>query len=1025
MPADPLCQLTGNCFIRTFPALLVIQFIHLQFLPVMQFSNLIEVLKERSISFSTGITFIEGSHQEEFLSYQELYQAALRVLSVLQDNGIQPGDELVFQIEHNKTFVIVFWACIAGGIIPVPLTIGQNEEHKQKLFNVWAVLNKPRLIIAASNLLKLEAYARQKAAEGIFSEMAKTVIDETTILLANGTGTIAAVQEDDIAFIQFSSGSTGRPKGVMLTHRNLIANMDAISRAAAYSSLDSTISWMPLTHDMGLIGFHLNPMFSGMNQYLMPTSLFIRMPAIWMDKVSQHKITILSSPNFGYKYFSKHVRIGDHAHWNLAHVRIIYNGAEPISMKLCQEFLAMLASCQLKTTAMCPVYGLAEASLAVSISGLEDDVIPVYLDRNKINLFDKISVQQSGNNFVAFVNVGRPVPYCAVRITDDNNYPVDSEIIGYIQIKGVNVTAGYYNNEDETNRIRVEDGWLKTGDLGFMKDGCLYITGREKDIIFVNGQNYYPHDIERIAEEINGIELNKIAVAGFFNDHTQQEETIAFVFHRGNPETFIPLARELFSFLNQKAGLPIDRIIPVKDIPRTTSGKLQRFKLLERFRNGDFDEIIKKMELLIRETASAVLPGQEPQNEYEEKILAIWQSVLQKNVLAMDDKFFEAGGNSLKAAEMLMLLTKEFQVSLPPETLYEKQTIRELANEIVSSTASAYHPLPVIPEKDHYPVSALQRRLYYFWEVNKQSVAYNIPVALRLTGILDHNRLEAGIQQLIRQHDTLRMSFHLETEPVFSVQEYRPFRLPFQECSAGELNKQLQQLVQPFDLTNGPLFQIQLLRTAEQEYVLFVDFHHIISDGLSVYHFIGELMSLYAGLSLPAATKQYKEYVAWEKENLVSEKMKAQQEYWNLSLQGELPVLEMPLDLQRPAVFDTAGEKPVFTLDPAVAEQLRTLAKANHCTLHVLMFTLYNVLLAKYTSQEDIIVGIPVAGRQHPDLLSMQGMFVNNLPVRNIIKGDEPFTHLLATVKKKIAEAFQNQEYPFEQMVSLVSEKET
>ncbi len=987
----------------------------------MGYSSLIEILKERKNLADSGITFIGGSNHEDFLSYQELYHLAIKALSFLQIIGIKPKDELVFQIEDNKSFIIVFWACILGGVIPVPLSFGHNDDHRRKLFNVWPVLNNPYIIISQNNFNELRNFAEQKGLEDLYYKIGNRIVEEIGPLLSSDEGKIFDVAANDIAFIQFSSGSTGDPKGVILTHKNLITNMGAISKASGYSTLDSMMSWMPLTHDMGLIGFHMNPLFCGMNQYLIPTQLFIRKPALWLGKASEHKASILCSPNFGYKYFVKHCNASETHNWDLSHVRIIYNGAEPISQNLCSEFLNSLAKYGLKSSSMCPVYGLAEASLAVSISGLDDEVISVSLDRNKLNIGDEVRISEEDS--VSFVNVGKSIPHCSIAITDDDDTLVSDKIIGHVQIKGNNVTSGYYNNERETKNVFSGSGWLRTGDLGFTKDGSLYITGRAKDIIFINGQNYYPHDIERIAEEIDGVELNKIAVAGFFNDQTQKDEVIAFVLHRADLEKFVPIMKSLESVVNVKMRITIDRVIPVKDIPRTTSGKLQRFKLLEQYKSGNFKEIESGLSKVVEESEVDTNFVTKPENQTEQKLLEIWKKILKSNTIGVTHKFFEIGGNSLKAAEIGMMLLKEFQVELPLEILYEKQTIRELADEIKSLRKLEYSPLPLIQKANYYPLASSQKRLYYFWELNKSSTAYNIPTTFRITGEIRIKRLEYCIKEIIRRHDSLRMSFHMRSQPKFKIHECIDFTLNCVKCNPSELDEELKFLVQPFDLAKEPLFRIKLLKPGSDEYILFADFHHIISDGISIYNFVDELLSLYNGKDLPELSAQYKDFVYWEKDYLQTEKVKYQEEFWLKKLEGELPVLKIPLDFQRPMIFSNEGEKIEFELGKEITAQLRRIAKVEKCTLHVLLFAASNILISKYTGQEEIIVGIPVAARRHPDIQKLHGMFVNNLAIRSIIKGDEIFTKFLEEEKRNVAESLDNQDYPFEKLVQKVGGK--
>lgn len=968
---------------------------------MLPYNSIAEVLVKRSVLDDIGITFIKTNDQDEFLSYKELYQAAGNMLAFLQKAGMRPKDELVFQLEDNQTFIISFWACLLGGIIPVPLSLGHNDDHREKLFNVWRILKAPWLLISIQNFDKFSAFAGKAGLEDIYTAMRNRIVDPAPGLSFPGECELFAAGEDDIAFVQFSSGSTGEPKGVVLTNRNLMVNMGAISAAAVYCPGDRMMSWMPLTHDMGLIGFHLNPLFAGIHHYLIPTDLFIRRPALWPTKASEYKASILCSPNFGYEYVLKNCPHWDEYEWNLSHVRIIYNGAEPISARLCNEFLDRFSRYGLKRKAMCPVYGLAEATLAVSMSGLEDEVIATGSDEN---------------TGASYVNVGRPVNDCRVRIVVDEKGADPAGIIGHIQIKGDNVTGGYYNNEAATQESITRDGWLRTGDLGFIKDGSLYITGRAKDILFVNGQNYYPHDIERVAAEMSGIGLNKVAVAGFFNPESQKEEIAAFVLHRSGIDTFIPVAAALRSLINSRVGVEIHRILPVKHIPKTTSGKLQRFKLVEMLRTGALAEADER----IRESGTRPMDKRafaQPANELEQRLTGIWETLLNRTDIGVDENFFEIGGNSLKAAELSMLLWKEFQIEIATPTIYEKQNIKALSGELIASIKQEYIPIPLVGRLEHYPASAAQRGLCYFWDMNRSSIAYNIPVAVKIEGRINRGALENCIRQLISRHDSLRTSFHVLADPIFIVHNSSDFSLEYLRCQKDDLDETLKTLVRPFDLGVPPLFRMYLIEVADEEYVLFMDFHHLISDGVSIYQFLDELFQLYGAGSLPVLQTQFGDYACWQRESLKTERSKAQEAYWLRQLEGELPVLNLPLDLPRPPVFHTAGAKLAFDLDAETTSRLRQLAGSNGVSLHALLFALYGIFLSKYTGQGDIIIGIPVAGRRHPDLQPLQGMFVNNLAVRTAVRGEEPFTSFLKRMNGTIGEALVHQDYPFEDLI--------
>jgi len=325
-------------------------------------------------------------------------------------------------------------------------------------------------------------------------------------------GKVFDAKPEDTAFIQFSSGSTSDPKGVVLTHKNLITTMRAIIDGSNLTSEDRFFSWMPLTHDMGMIGNHLTPVALCSDLTLMDTSVFVRRPLLWLTAASERRSTILCSPNFGYKHFLKVYEAKGIDPIDLTNVRVIFNGAEPISLELCKQFLSSMSPYGLKPNTMFPVYGLAEASLAVSFPIPGEAIKSTNLKRTKLAVGDKVEV--SDEDSMTFVHVGKAVRDCAIRITDIDNNILSDHAVGKIQLKGDNVTKGYYRAEEINRQLITSDGWLETGDLGAFIDGELIITGRIKDIIFVNGLNLYSHDLENILHDHEQLELGKVVATG-------------------------------------------------------------------------------------------------------------------------------------------------------------------------------------------------------------------------------------------------------------------------------------------------------------------------------------------------------------------------------------------------------------------------------------------------------------------------------------------------------------------------------
>ncbi|MFV2059926.1 MAG: non-ribosomal peptide synthetase [Gammaproteobacteria bacterium] len=623
------------------------------------------------------ITHINGSDSETEISYAQLYDRALSVLHQLQSKGLKVGDELIIFTKDNIAFIDIFWACLFGGIIPVPVAVGISDEHRSKLFKIFNKLKNGYFIANNDSIERLTNFAKTHDSTATLNNLNSKTLSIEDIIIDDNKGEIHQPQPDDIAFIQFSSGSTSDPKGVVLTHNNIISNLKAIDIGTVYTKDDISLGWMPLTHDLGLIGFHLNMLACNINQCLIPTDLFSRRPLLWMQKTSSKKATILCSPNFGYKHFLK--ALGDKTLDNvdLSCVRVIYNGAEPISVDLCDEFLTKLASYGLKQNTMFTVYGLAEATLAVAFPVPGEKHRSVYIDRHQCRIADQVAfIDKNHDDALAFAIEGKPVLNCLVKITDDSNTTLNEDTIGEVQIKGPNVTQGYYLNEQANITALTGDGWLNTGDLGFLHEDELIIIGRTKDIIFAHGQNYYPHDIENIALQHDQIELGKIVAYGIRQDKEQRDELIIFILYRKDIESFAVLAREVAKIINEQSGLEADHIIPVKRIPKTTSGKVQRRLLGDEYTNGEFDDIITQMDAL---NAAEHVEIDEDMTSREQELKEMCQSVSSDIILNINDNFFDAGISSLTLAEIHQKIDEKYPEVVDIIDLFEYQTIKELA----------------------------------------------------------------------------------------------------------------------------------------------------------------------------------------------------------------------------------------------------------------------------------------------------------------------------------------------------------
>ena len=641
-------------------------------------------LIESNRGVERALVYLDGEKDERRVSYGELYERALGILFHLQALGARPGDKLILFLNNNEQFLDAWWAAVLGGIVPVPVALGISDEHRHKLLRIARKLGSPYLYTDRKTFERIGQFAASTAEGPVFEAMRGRSFFADTIDDISRSGAVHRAHPGDTAFIQFSSGSTSEPKGVVLTHANILANGRGAGEAAGFNTDDVPLSWMPLTHDMGLIGMHIFMFMHRMNVHLMPTELFIRRPLLWLQHVSRKHATILSSPNFGYRHYLKVLGDRSFEDLDLASVRLIFNGAEPISVDLAEEFLARMQPAGLARTAMLPVYGLAEASLAVSFPPLGRPYRSICLDRHRMGVGEAPPrVEHTSRDAMELMAVGSAIPYCELSLVDDADQPVAPGHVGHILIRGENVTRGYYEDPAANAAAFTADGWLRTGDLGLIDDGDLYITGRAKEIIFVNGQNYFPHDLESIALRAPGLELGKVVVAGVRPRGAQADQLVAFILHRADMAAFLPTAIEVARLINEHTGLEVVEVVPVKRVPKTTSGKIQRHLLEEAYVEGEFAaELAELARLRGAQRAPVATSG----SDIEAKIKAICDTELGR-AIGPGDNLFEIGASSLKLIAIHEGIDREYPGMIDLTELFDYPTITELAAFIAGKLA--------------------------------------------------------------------------------------------------------------------------------------------------------------------------------------------------------------------------------------------------------------------------------------------------------------------------------------------------
>jgi acyl-CoA synthetase (AMP-forming)/AMP-acid ligase II/aryl carrier-like protein len=437
---------------------------------------------------------------------------------------------------------------------------------------------------------------------------------------------------------------------------------------------------MPLTHDMGLIGLYLMQFANGVHINLMPTDLFVRRPLLWLQTASKKRVTLTCSPNFGYRHFLKVLGGRRLENVDLSSIRNIYNGAEPISVSLCNEFMNTLAYTGLKRSAMYPVYGLAEGSLGVAFPTPGSDYRWIRVNRHRLSVGMPIELNPvEARDALEVICVGHIVPNTELLIADDTRTGLPDGRVGHILIRGASVTKGYYGDPEATAAAIDSAGWLDTGDLGVIHEAGLYIVGRHKEIIFVNGQNYYPYDLENIAQRAPGLDLNKVVAAGIAKPGSQGEELVVFVLHRGAIPEFLPTANAVSRLINEHTGLEVAQVIPTKRIPKTTSGKVQRHLLEQAYVEGEFDADLAELKSL-REARGG--SDREGGDGLEARLQSLCEAALPGKRIDVNDNLFEIGASSLKLIEIHESIDRDFPGLVDLTELFDYPTIAQLAKHL-------------------------------------------------------------------------------------------------------------------------------------------------------------------------------------------------------------------------------------------------------------------------------------------------------------------------------------------------------
>lgn len=990
--------------------------------------TLVQSLQQRAAQTpdQVALRFLaESAEHSVVLSYRDLDQRARTIAAALQANaGL--GERAVLLFPSGPDYVAAFFGCLYAGVIAVPAYPPEStrRHHQERLLSIISDA-EPRLLLTIASL-----------SEGLAQiENAPTVLSVDTLEAQLADQWVEPdLKVDDIAFLQYTSGSTALPKGVQVSHGNLVANEVLIRRGFGIdlNPDDVIVSWLPLYHDMGLIGGLLQPIFSGVPCVLMSPAYFLGRPLRWLEAISEYGGTISGGPDFAYRLCSERVSESALERLDLSRWRVAYSGSEPIRLDTLERFAEKFAACGFTPNNFFASYGLAEATLFVA-GGIRGRGIPAMRMDEQALAANRAEPGQGP----AIMSCGTGQPDHAVLIADPHTLTeLPDQCVGELWATGPSIAHGYWRNPQASAKTFVQHAgrtWLRTGDLGFIRDGEVYITGRLKDLLIVRGHNLYPQDIEQTIErEVEVVRKGRVA-AFAVDDQGVEGIGIAAEISRSvqkilPPEALIKAIRQAVAEACQQAPSVVVLLNPGA-LPKTSSGKVQRAACALRYADGSLDSY-------------AQFPGQQGpasevalESDLQQQIAAIWCEQLQLAHVAGDDHFFLLGGNSITATQVVARLRESLGLELNLRLLFEAPTLAAFAAAVAhlqQDGGVAQGAIHALSRQEDLPQSLAQNRLWITWQLDPHSSAYTIPGALHLRGELDEDALRHSFQQLIQRHEALRTRFYERDGQAFQrVEATADFELPIIDLSdlpntereARAQRVREDQASSPFDLEKGPLLRVTLVRLGDEEHQLLVTLHHIIADGWSLNILIDEFSRLYAAaaqgqsLELPPLALQYADYGSWQRQWLAEGEGQRQLTYWKAQLGDEHPALNLATDHPRAAQHRHSAARHSQRLDARLSAAIRQTAQAHDSTPFMLLLATFQTLLYRYSGQRDIRIGVPNANRPRHETQGLIGFFINTLVLRAELDGRLPFNQLLAATRETTLAAQAHQDLPFEQLL--------
>jgi amino acid adenylation domain-containing protein len=997
-----------------------------------------------------AFTFLaDGEIETERWTYAELDARATAIAAALAES-VRPGERALLLFPPGLDFIAAFFGCLYAGVVAVPAYPPRPNDRSQSRLRSIARDAEPKAALTTSAILV--GVEGPKGLLAIAPELAGLRWLPTDALGSWTGGAGRELPEPDpgsVAFLQYTSGSTAAPKGVMVTQANLVHNERMISAAFEQDEESVVVGWLPLYHDMGLIGNVLQPLHSGGRCVLMSPVSFLQKPLRWLAAISRYRATTSGGPNFAYELCAR--KIGPEAKegLDLSSWRVAYNGAEPVRAETLERFAEAFEPCGFRRGAFYPCYGLAEATLFVT--GGEQGRFPRVeaVDAAALERHEVEPAPRESPTARLLVSCGRASMGQKVAVVDpEAGVELPPGMVGEIWVSGPSVARGYWKQDEATERDfnafllgareSGEGPYLRTGDLGFFSDGELFVTGRLKDLIILRGRNHYPQDIELTAERSHP-DLRPGNGAAFSVEVGGEERlVVAHEVERRRREGLEEVAEAVRRAVAEEHEVTVHEVVLLRvgTLPKTSSGKVQR-RLCRELYLADGLVVVGRSALATAEPAAegglvlsrGALFALEP--EERPAVLAAFLAERAAEALGVpasavspEQPLSGLGLDSLAAVELKGSVEAALGLAVPLADLLQGIGARALAEKMLANVGEEADVPPVraLSLPGDQPLSSGQKGLWFLQRMTPEGGAYNIAVAARARG-LDPGALKRALATVVVRHEALRTVFRLVgEEPAQRVLPEARIDFAVEDARSwpeGELTARLAlEAWRPFPLETGPLARVRVFERGGGEQVLLFAVHHLVADFWSLGVVARELGALYRqetggpAADLPPVALQYTDFVHWQAERLAGERGEKLWGFWRERLAG-LPDLDLPTDRPRPPVKGERGGSRALALPSVLAGEVRAFGASRGSTLFMTLLAAFAAQLARYSNQEDFAVGAPTAGRPAPELAGLVGYLVNTVALRADLSGEPGFGAFLARVRAVALEGLEHGDYPF------------